>query len=174
MALVGIARHVSRCSQHIQLFKAPVRALPRLAYLLREGLAADLRVKLRLPPPLANAGKALQWAKSVVRGVLDTGPTVHKIGLSGNPLFRFYKKPSVASPSPGYYHSADRFQGMYVLFAGSTWDEASLMEAVLISEFRDTAGNRNVNPGGEGRQVYDPPYFTYFVFKSLMRPATRR
>ena len=151
----------------LQDFKASVRELPRLPALLMDGLCDDQRVKLKLPPARASAGKALQAAKDVINSVLCKGPTVYKIGLTGNPIFRFYKKPSKASPSAGYFHDKERFQYMYVLFAGATWDEAALMEAVLISEFSAKPGCRNVNPGGEGRKVFDPPYFTYLVFKPL-------
>ena len=139
-----------------------------------QGLGCDPRVVLKLPRPEASAGKALLWAREAIQGVLEKGPTVYKIGLTGNPEFRFYKKPSRASPSPGYFYDPEKYQYMYVIFAGATWDEASLMEAVLISEFRAKPGNRNMNPGGEGRQVYDPPYFTYLVFKSLLNPPRRR
>ena len=151
-----------------------MRALPRLSELLLNGLAADPRVCLKLPPPHANAGKVLQWAKQILCSVLGKGPTIFKIGLTGNPLFRFYKVPSKTSPSPGYHHDREKFQHMYILFAGATWDEASLMEAILISEFQGKPGNRNVNPGGEGRKVYEPPFFTYVVFKSAGPCPTSR
>ena len=131
-------------------------------------------MKLKLPRAKASAGKTLQWAKEVTNSVICKGPTVYKIGLTGNPLFRFYKKPSQASPSTGYFHDREQFQYMYVVFAGATWDEAALMEAALIAEFAAKPGNRNINPGGEGRPVYEPPYFTYVVFKCLEVAKRRR
>ncbi|CAE7661599.1 UPF1, partial [Symbiodinium sp. KB8] len=95
----------------LDMFKPSVRDLPRLRELLLQGLGSDARV-------------------NKVASILSLGPTVYKIGLTGDPMFRFYK-------------------------------------AVLIAEFQGRPGNRNINPGGEGRQVYDPPYFTYIVFKSV-------
>ena len=154
---------------NVEAFKPSVARLPRLSELLQQGLGLDTRVQLKLPPPHANAGKALQWTRKVIENVLHKGPSVFKIGLTGNPMFRFYKRPCAASPSPGYFHERDKYQYLYVVYAGATWDEASLMEAILISEFRHLPGNRNVNPGGEGRQAYDPPYFAYLVFKTMYR-----
>ena len=79
-------------------FKPAVRSLPRLTELIGQGLGSDSRVKLKLPPPEANAGKVLRWAKDIMQGVLDKGPTVYKIGLTGNPSFRFYK--NLRGPRP--------------------------------------------------------------------------
>ena len=161
--------------QQLEMFKPSVRDLPRLRELLLQGLGNDDRVKLRLPRPLLCAGKALLSIRERVANILSLGPTVFKIGLTGGPMFRFYKVPSRTNVSAGYRYDLEQYEEMQVLFAGATWDEASLMEAVLISEYQGRPGNRNVNPGGEGRQVYDPPYFTYIVFKSaLIAPKRRR
>ena len=156
--------------QSLERFKLSVRCQPRLQELLVLGLGADRRVKLKLPPPSATASKSLQWCKQMVQSILDKGPTVYKIGMTGNPLLRFYKLPSAESPSPGYRYEKDKFEFMYIVFAGATWDEAGLVESCLIDLHKGKPGNRNINPGGEGKQVYDPPFFTYFVFKSLLRP----
>ncbi|CAE7258683.1 unnamed protein product [Symbiodinium necroappetens] len=159
----------------LDMFKPSVRDLPRLRELLLQGLGSDARVQLQLPRPLLNAGKALLFVRNKVASILSLGPTVYKIGLTGDPMFRFYKVPSQTSASAGYRHDLEQYEEMHVLFAGATWDEAALMEAVLIAEFQGRPGNRNINPGGEGRQVYDPPYFTYIVFKSaLIAPKRRR
>ncbi|CAE7244235.1 UPF1 [Symbiodinium sp. CCMP2592] len=166
---------VHGCYKQLEMFKPSVRHLPRLQQLLLDGLGNDDRVKLCLPPPLLNAGKALLSIRERVASILRLGPTVYKIGLTGDPLFRFYKVPSKTNSSAGYRYDIDQYAEMQVLFAGATWDEAALMEAVLISEFQGRPGNRNINPGGEGRQVYDPPYFTYIVFKSaLVAPKRQR
>ncbi|CAE7771912.1 unnamed protein product, partial [Symbiodinium necroappetens] len=162
------------CKQ-LDMFKPSVRHLPRLRELLLKGLGNDDRVKLCLPRPLLSAGKALLSIRERVASILRLGPTVFKIGLTGDPMFRFYKVPSKTNSSAGYRYDTDQFAEMQVLYAGATWDEASLMEAVLIAEFQGRPGNRNINPGGEGRQVYDPPYFTYIVFKSaLVAPKRQR
>ena len=159
----------------LDMFKPSVRDLPRLRELLLQGLGSDARVQLQLPRPSLNAGKALLSVRNKVASILSLGPTVYKIGLTGDPMFRFYKVPSQTSASAGYRHDLEQYEEMHVLFAGATWDEAALMEAVLIAEFQGRPGNRNINPGGEGRQVYDPPYFTYIVFKSaLIAPKRRR
>ncbi|OLP93299.1 hypothetical protein AK812_SmicGene24800 [Symbiodinium microadriaticum] len=161
--------------KQLEMFKPSVRDLPRLRELLQGGLGNDDRVKLRLPRPLLSAGKALLSIRERVASILQLGPTVYKIGLTGDPMFRFYKKPSKTSSSSGYRYDLEQYEEMQVLFAGATWDEAALMEAVLIAEFQGRPGNRNINPGGEGRQVYDPPYFTYIVFKSaLIAPKRQR
>ena len=130
---------------------------------------------MKLPPPSAKAGKALQLTKQSIASTLAKGPAVFKVGLAGDPLFRFYKKPSPSSPSPGYFYDRERYEYMHVVYAGATWDEASLMEAVLISEFLGKPGNRNINSGGEGRKVFEPPFFTYVVFKplSISKPSRR-
>ena len=127
-----------------------------------------------LPAPAATAGKSLNWCKSAIESVIGQGPTVFKIGLTGCPMFRFYKKPCHTSPSPGYFYDRDKYQKMLVLFAGATFDECALMEAALISCFLNKQGCRNVNPGGEGRKVYDPPYFTYLVYRSRLHPPNKR
>ncbi|CAE7676930.1 unnamed protein product [Symbiodinium sp. CCMP2456] len=116
--------------KQIEMFKPSVRDLPRLRQLLLEGLGNDDRVKLRLPRPLLSAGKALLSIREKVGSILDLGPTVYKIGLTGDPMFRFYKKPSKTSLSAGYRYDLEQYEEMQVLFAGATWDEAALMEAV--------------------------------------------
>ena len=158
----------------LDAFKPTVKSLPRLRQLINGGLGADGRVKLKMPAPSCTAGQSLRWSRKIIESILDKGPHVYKIGLTGDPMFRFYKKPSHTSPCPGYFHDRDKYQAMYLLFVGATWDEAALMEAILISLFQGKPGNRNIKPGGEGRQVYSPPYFTYLVYKSLAKPPSKR
>ena len=131
----------------------------------------DPRVLFKLPPPGLNAGKALAFCREVLQQILvQQSPVVYKIGITGNPMFRFYKKPTSISPSAGYYYERDQFQFMYILYATETWDESALMEAVLIEAHLSKPGCRNIRPGGEGRQVYTGPFFCYVVCKSLKRP----
>ncbi|CAK9101504.1 Regulator of nonsense transcripts 1-like [Durusdinium trenchii] len=118
--------------QSLERFKLSVRCQPRLQELLVLGLGADRRVKLKLPPPSATASKSLQWCKQMVQSILDKGPTVYKIGMTGNPLLRFYKLPSAESPSPGYRYEKDKFEFMYIVFAGATWDEAGLVPCCKV------------------------------------------
>ncbi len=138
-----------------------------LTELISDGLGRDGLVWLKLPPAMASAGRSLEWCKNKIAHVLDEGPQVFKIGITANPLHRFYRKPNVdeLNPSPGYYFSREKFKCMHVVFCGSTWDEVALMEAILIQLYKDTPGNRNVRPGGEGRKMAEGPYFTYIVFK---------
>ena len=150
------------------MFKPSLRSIPKLHGLISEGLGSDGLVWLKLPKATANTGQALDSCRKVIAGVLKRGPTVYKIGVTGDPLFRFYKPSCIASPTPGYYKGPDKFKCMYVLYAGHTWDEAALMEAVLIESHVGKPGNRNVRPGGEGRQIQKGPFFTYMVFKSAM------
>ena len=57
---------------------------------------------------------------------------------------------------------------MYVLYAAACFDEAALMEAVLIESHLGRSGCRNIRPGGEGKKMGKGPFFTYLVFKSAM------
>ena len=152
----------------LDLFKPALRGLPRLQHLILKGLGDDGLVWLKLPPPMANTGKALASRRRQIENVLTKGPHVYKVGVTADPLFRFYKEPTHESPSPGYYRSPDRFKFMDVIYAAESFDEAALMEAVLIETYKGMPGNRNVRPGGEGRQCGQGPFFTYFVFKSAM------
>lgn len=152
-----------------RLFKPEVRKLPRLNTLISKGLGDDGLVWLKLPPPAANTGKALSWCRSVIQKMLNKGPHVYKIGITADPLFRFYKRPTFESPSPGYYHCNEKFKGMYVIYAAATFEEAALMEAVLIESHQGLPGNRNERAGGDGRKSdQGPPFFTYIAFKSAM------
>ena len=83
-------------------------------------------------------------------------------------MFRFFKEPTFASPSPSYYSSGENFKCMHVLYCGVTWEEAALVEAVLIESHLSKPSNPNVRPRGEGRQVGAGPFFTYVVFKPAM------
>ena len=145
-----------------------MRDSPVLRRLISHGLGSDALVWLKMPPATANTGQSLACCRKVVATVLDKGPTVYKIGVTGDPLLRFYKEPCTASPNPGYYKSHEKFKCMYVLYAGATWEEAALMEAVLIESHLGKPGNRNIRPGGEGRRMGQGPFFTYLVFKSLI------
>lgn len=88
--------------------------------------------------------------------------------MTADPMFRFFKEPTFASPSPSYYSSGENFKCMHVLYCGVTWEEAALMEAVLIESHLSKPSNPNVRPRGEGRQVGAGPFFTYVVFKPAM------
>ena len=142
--------------------------MPRLSTLISKGLGDDGLVWLKLPPPAASTGRALAFCRDVIDKLLKKGPHVYKIGVTADPLFRFYKRPSFESSSPGSYYCQDKFKCMYVLYASATWDEAALMEAVLIESHRGCPGNRNDRPGGEGRKCDAGPFFTYVVFKSAL------
>lgn len=144
----------------LELFKPKLRALPRLHELIMKGLGDDGSVWLKLPPVKANAGRALASCKDQIDSLLNRGPQVFKIGLSGDPLFRFYKEATNSSPGVGYYHEKPSYKGMYILFCSITWDEAALMEAALIDCYKEWPGNQNIRPGGEGRQTGEAPYFT--------------
>ena len=152
----------------LYLFKPCMRDSPVLRRLISHGLGSDALVWLKMPPATANTGQSLACCRKVVATVLDKGPTVYKIGVTGDPLLRFYKEPCTAPPNPGYYKSHEKFKRMYVLYAGATWEEAALMEAVLIESHLGKPGNRNIRPGGEGRRMGQGPFFTYLVFKSLI------
>lgn len=80
-------------------------------------------------------------------------------------MFRFYKKPTNSSPTCGYFLCHEQFIAMHVIFAALTFQEAGLMEAILVESHRDKPGNRNVRPGGEGKQIGNGPFFTYITFK---------
>ena len=150
------------------MFRPVVREHPRLRALIENGLGDDGLVWLKLPPPTANTGKALAFCRKTIDQVLAQGPMVYKIGVTADPLVRFYKSPTLQNPSPGYYNCKEKFKCMYILYAGVTWEEAALMEAVLIESHQGKPGNRNILAGGEGRKQVAGPFFTYLVFKSAM------
>ena len=147
------------------MFKPALRNSEKLSCLISDGLGSDGLVWLKLPPPTANSGVALASCRGVIDSLLARGPHVYKIGITADPLFRFYKVPTAHSPSPGYYKCHEKFTGMDVIYAALTWDEAALMEAVLIDSHKGNPGNRNERPGGEGRVTGQGPYFTYLVFR---------
>ena len=149
------------------LFRPSVVRSPRFLGLLQKGLLDDPRVVCKMPPPSLNAGRCLAYCREALQNVLCRGPTVYKIGLTADPLFRFYKKPSPVSPSPGYFYERDRFEIMYIVYAARTFEEAALMEAALIEPHLHRQGCRNILPGGEGRQVNEGPFFCYMVCKTL-------
>lgn len=136
--------------------------------LISKGLGDDGLVWLKLPTATANTGRTLAWCRSVINRLLKKGPHVYKIGVTADPLFRFYKRPTFESPSPGYYHDHEKYKGMYILYAGVAFEEAALMEAILIESHLGCPGNRNKQPGGEGRRSDEGPFFCYVVFKSAM------
>ena len=151
----------------MNLFNPSAREMRRLKSLILEGLGSDPRVLLKLPQPKATTGRALQHCRSMISNVLAKGPHVFKIGVSADPMFRFYKKPTNSSNSCGYFCGDERYKFIHVLFASSRWEEAALMEAVLIEPHQETPGNRNVRPGGDGRQMGEGPFFTYLVLKPV-------
>lgn len=158
--------HQEKVLQH---FRPSLRALPRLHKLIQGGLGNDGLVWLKTPPANYNAGQQLSWCKAKINSVLSQGPYVYKIGITADPIFRFYKVPTASSPSPGYYRCHEKFKAMHVLFACQSFDEASLMEAALIEAHVGKPGCRNVKLGGEGRRSEDPPFFTYAVYKLAMQ-----
>lgn len=138
--------------------------LPRLSSLISEGLGQDSRVQLHLPPPNTSSGKALEWSGRKISSILRV-PCVYKIGITADPMFRFYKEPTNSSPTCGYFLCHEKFVAMRVIFAALTFQEAGLMEAILIESHKGQPGNRNIRPGGEGKQIGNCPFFTYIVFK---------
>ncbi len=145
----------------LQHFRPSLRALPRLHKLIQGGLGSDGLVWLKMPPANYTAGQQLSWCKAKISSVLSQGPHVYKIGITADPIFRFYKVPTVSSPSPGYYRCHEKFKAQ-------SFDEASLMEAALIEAHVGKPGCRNVKLGGEGRRSEDPPFFTCAVYKLAM------
>lgn len=142
--------------------------MPRMEALILEGLGDDGLIWLKMPPPTCSSGQSLAFCRRVIENILSRGPHVYKIGVTANPLYRFYKRPTLDSPSPGYYYSREKYKTMYIIYSAATFGEAALMEAVLIEGHRNMPGCRNENPGGEGRKADQGPFFTYVVFKSAM------
>ena len=131
----------------MNLFKPEVRRMPKLAQLISKGLGRDGLVWLKLPRPEASASQSLAWCRGRITRILNEGPQVYKIGITTDPLLRFYKQPTSTSQSPGYYYAKEKFKCMHVIFGATSWDAAALMEAALIESHQHKPGNRNVRPG---------------------------
>lgn len=90
------------------LFKPALMTLPRLNVLISEGLGKDTRMQLKLPPPGATSGQALQWCRKKISNILVV-PCVYKIGLTADPMLRFYKEPTNSAPSCGHFLCHEKF-----------------------------------------------------------------
>ena len=125
------------------------------------------KVNFRLPHS-SNAGNILLHATQLVQDIIGKGPTVFKIGITADPAHRW------GNVRYGYQHDKDRYQQMLVMSEADSAG-AAMLEASLISLFKQTSGCRNCAPGGESvRQGC--LIFTYIVYRHLdtaigMEPA---
>jgi hypothetical protein len=98
------------------------------------------------------AGLVLASARQTVEAKLAAGAGLlfFKIGITANPLQRWY------------YYEEELYEQLYLLACFEETSGAQMLEAALISHFRETSGCRNEAPGGEGL-TGKPPFFTYLV-----------
>lgn len=116
------------------------------------------KVEFRLPQS-SNAGAVLAHAVQLVRQTVERGPTIFKIGITADPVHRW------GNPKYGYQHDRDSYQQM-VVFSEADSAGAAMLEASLISMFKNTSGCRNTAPGGESARQGCAIY-TYVVFRNL-------
>ena len=120
--------------------------------------AAVPKVKFNLAPS-SNAGAILKHATQLVQDIVGQGLTIFKIGITADPAHRW------GNDRYGYQHDIDNYKQMLVLSEGDSAG-AAMLEASLISKFRETGGCRNTAPGGESvRQGCR--IFTYIVFRRI-------
>ena len=104
-----------------------------------EGIKA-VGMMIRLPPDhMHRAGARLNWAENMIQLCISGQPTVYKIGITTNPVWRWsqYKKENMY----GMMHLID-----YSTLPG--W--APMLEAALIRDHIGQSGCQNVQTGGEG------------------------
>lgn len=122
------------------------------------GARAAPKIEFRLARS-KNAGAVLAHASQVVRDVIGQGPTIFKIGITADPDYRW------RNAKYGYQRDRDAYQQMLV-FSEADSAGAAMLEASLISMFRNTSGCRNAAPGGESVR-HGCVIFTYIVFRHL-------
>jgi hypothetical protein len=158
-------------SQHIDLFPKHLRQLPRLVALINNGLMTDPCIQVKLQPLNAQEGTSLKYCKQRLAKIISAGPTVFKIGYTGDPCHRWHRSPGPTSAG-GYKYDRDHYHRMCVIYAAENHREAGLMEAHLIDLHLGSQGCKNIRLGGDG-PVYSGakrlgPFFTYVVYRHLV------
>jgi hypothetical protein len=105
-----------------------------------------------------QAGATLMRIMQSIAAVISRPrkPTAFKIGITYTPLLRWqeYKR----------QRREKIWQMFHVLDVSMSRGWTLMLEAALISHYRDGRGCYNMQPGGEGLgQDGDPPFFTYMV-----------
>ena len=106
-----------------------------------------------------NAGAILSHATQLIQNIINQGPTVSKIGITGDPAHRW------GNDKYGYKRDINTYQQMFV-FSEADAAGAAMLEASLINTFRQISGCRNTAPGGESVRSGCPTY-TYMVHRLL-------
>ena len=156
----------------VEHLRQEVRALDRVDNEILPMLEDSQFCNGRISFDLCKSPKAstdLSHCKSTVSRLSAVHPAVFKIGIAANPMQRW------SNPTYGYcWDRRERWQGMKVVAACETGFSATLIESVLIEQFRDTPGCRNERPGGESTFPGPGPVFTYVVFRVLTPPPKVR
>lgn len=147
-----------------------VLVLPRLRDEILPQLNQTMNAKHRIifhlcKSPRATASSVLNHCEQSIQDLFKKYPCVFKIGMTSNPVKRWQH------PLYGYgFDRREYWQGMKVLMVSDTSFSAALAESSLIRKFKNTAGCRNYNPGGETPSPEQGPHFTYVVYKILLPP----
>ena len=113
---------------------------------------------------LATAGVILEHCCCTIAAYIGVGPTVFKVGITGNPVHRW------ENPEWGYARELDRWQKLVILDVNGEVGHSAMLEAALIRHFKMTHGSpngfRNERSGGDNPPCSGPCY-TYLVFRRL-------
>ena len=113
-----------------------------------------------------NANRIFSHCEWVVHSLSRKHPAVFKVGITENVIDRWCQKTYCYKND-----KFDRWQGMIVLFVGSSSLVCGLVESYLIHRFIGRPGCWNVALGGESAKPASNLYFTYCVWRSLAPPV---
>ena len=94
----------------------------------------------RLPPDtMHRAGARLNWAENMIQMCISGQPTVYKIGITTNPVWRMSQ-----------YMKENMYDLMHLIDYSTLPGWAPMLEAALIRDHIGLSGCQNVQSGGEG------------------------
>ena len=104
-----------------------------------EGIKA-VGIMIRLPPDhMHRAGARLNWAEHMIQMCISGQPTVYKIGVTTNPVWRLSQ-----------YMKENMYDLMHLIDYSTLPGWAPMLEAALIRDHIGRSGCQNVQTGGEG------------------------
>jgi hypothetical protein len=101
-----------------------------------------------------HAGSVLDHSIKVVAKHLEHQPQLFKVGVTCFPKLRYFNRK--------YGYRCKGFRHMVFLAAHSEAGFIEMLESALIRVYRNTAGCKNIAPGGENLKG-PPPYFAYLA-----------
>ena len=104
-----------------------------------EGIKA-VGIMIRLPPDhMRRAGARLNWAENMIQMCISGQPTVYKIGITTNPVWRMSQ-----------YMKENMYDLMHLIDYSTLPGWAPMLEAALIRDHIGRMGCQNAQTGGEG------------------------